>query len=177
MYDRDMWLKSFSSIMSRDISRSPRRRASWGPSWEEVVEPSWAELSWIDDHNWAVVPNDCIIDMPSNVLTSKSTCHQSRWSTCLTDCDSEEEHPSCNCGHWQCPCCAHLFSEQEHVRLNHEGAAHEAMVDEAQFWDEVHQAIIDMSTDIMDIDIMEQFEYDEQAASSCAVSTFSNVLT
>ena len=57
--------KSFSSIMSRDISRSPRRQTSWGPSWEEVVEPSWAELSWIDEHNWAVVPRECIIDVPS----------------------------------------------------------------------------------------------------------------
>ena len=46
------------------------------------------------------------------------------------------------------------------------GAAHEAMVDEAHFWDEVHQAIVDMSTDAHDKDIMEQCEYDEQAASS-----------
>ena len=156
--------KSFSSIMSRDISRSPRRQTSWGPSWEEVVEPSWGHLSWIDEHNWAVVPRECIIGMPSNVLTTKS--HGTRWSTGLTEYDSEEEeHVPC-CGHWQCPCCAHLFSEQEHVRLNHEDAAHEAMVDEEHFWDEVHQAIVDMSTDAHDKDIMEQCEYDEQAASS-----------
>ena len=119
-------------IMSRNRSRSPRRQTSWGPSWEEVVEPSWEELSWIDEQNSAVVPKECTIDMPLNVLTHE------RWSTNLIDFmehDSEEEHESCNCGHWQCPCCAHLlFSEQELVDAAHEDAAHEAMVDEVHFW-------------------------------------------
>ena len=157
------------NIMSRSRSRSPRRHRM-----HELtdMELTWEELSWENDLDWAVVPPECIdniVFMNTCVNHSNMSMRETRettWSTCLMawSSDSEDEdHATCQCccGHWMCPCCGRMMSEEEHIRENHDYALSELSIAEYMFWFDVEQFI--MEQEDMDLTLMDQLDRDEIA--------------
>ena len=115
----------------------------------------------------AVVPPECIV---FNVLShTHGDAHDAwRWSTCLTPPDSSQEDPiaRCSCGHWACPCCQHMFSEQVLLQMNHEDALAEIDMANEDALVEIERVIMDMESSYAhDKDLMDQCDHDERAFS------------
>ena len=126
------------------------------------MEASFEEVSWIHGQYEAVAPKECVIDMPSNPLPSDF-----HWDFHGDQHSSESgESRYCDCGYWDCPCCEHMFSEEEHLRLNHEEASRAAMADEVQ------QSIEDMLEMAIehDMEAMDKHDWDEKAFSHAMYS-------
>ena len=155
--------------MSRSRSRSPRGHRTQ----EQVdMELTWEELSWENDLNWAVVPFECIDNIVFiNTCVNHSNMRmketrETTWSTCLSawSSDSEDEDDAssrCCCGHWMCPCCGRIMSEEEHIRENHDYALLQFSADDDMFWLHVEQFI--MEQEDMDVALMDQLDRDESA--------------